>query len=94
MRWPRRSAGTAWIHSSNCCELAPVSGSPQITTEQIEFFLQQRGAEIALVLWPGTQYLSGQVFDLGRIAAAAHQAGCVVGFRPGPFHRQRQSASA
>jgi kynureninase len=61
-------------------ELAPVSGSSQITTEQIEFFLQQRGAEIALVLWPGTQYLSGQVFDLGRIAAAAHKAGCVVGF--------------
>jgi kynureninase len=61
-------------------ELAPVSGNPQITTEQIEFFLQQRGAEVALVLWPGTQYLSGQVFDLGRIAAAAHKAGCVVGF--------------
>jgi len=61
-------------------ELAPVSGSSQITTEQIEYFLQQRGSEVALVLWPGTQYLSGQVFDLPRIAAAAHRAGCVVGF--------------
>ncbi|HTV79644.1 MAG TPA: kynureninase [Steroidobacteraceae bacterium] len=61
-------------------ELAPVSGAAQITTEQIEYFLQQRGSEFALVLWPGTQYLSGQVFDLARIAAAARRAGCAVGF--------------
>jgi kynureninase len=61
-------------------ELAPVGGSSLLSTEQIEFFLQQRGSEIALVLWPGTQYLSGQVFDLERIAAAARKAGCAVGF--------------
>ncbi len=61
-------------------ELQPADDSGQITTEQIEYFLAHRGAEIALVLWPGTQYLSGQVFDLPRIAAAARQAGCVVGF--------------
>jgi kynureninase len=61
-------------------ELQPVDASGQITTEQIEYFLEHRGAEVALVLWPGTQYLSGQVFDLPRIAAAAHKAGCAVGF--------------
>jgi kynureninase len=61
-------------------ELQPADDSGQITTEQIEYFLAHRGAEISLVLWPGTQYLSGQVFDLPRIAAAAHQAGCIVGF--------------
>lgn len=61
-------------------ELAPVSGTTQITTAQIEYFLQERGSEVALVLWPGTQYLSGQVFDLPRIAAAARKAGCAVGF--------------
>ena len=63
-------------------ELAPASGSgsDEVTTAQIEYFLQQRGAQIALVLWPGTQYLSGQVFDLPRIAAAARKAGCAVGF--------------
>jgi kynureninase len=61
-------------------ELEPAGDSGQFTTEQIEYFLQQRGSEIALVLWPGTQYLTGQVFDLPRIAAAARQAGCVVGF--------------
>jgi kynureninase len=60
--------------------LQPADDSGQITTEQIEYFLATRGAEIALVLWPGTQYLSGQVFDLARIAAAARKAGCAVGF--------------
>jgi kynureninase len=65
---------------SQLLELQPADASGQITTEQIEYFLAHRGAEIALVLWPGTQYLSGQVFDLPRIAAAAHKAGCVVGF--------------
>jgi kynureninase len=61
-------------------ELQPVDSTGQITIEQIEYFLAHRGAQIALVLWPGTQYLSGQVFDLARIAAAAHEAGCAVGF--------------
>jgi kynureninase len=61
-------------------ELQPADSSGQITTEQIEYFLEHRGAQIALVLWPGTQYLSGQVFDLPRIAAAARKAGCAVGF--------------
>jgi kynureninase len=61
-------------------ELQPADGSSQISTEQIEYFLAHRGAEVALVLWPGTQYLSGQVFDLARIAAAARKAGCAVGF--------------
>ncbi len=61
-------------------QLQPAQASGQISTEQIEYFLEHRGAQIALVLWPGTQYLSGQVFDLARIAAAAHKAGCAVGF--------------
>jgi len=61
-------------------ELQPLAGSAEITTEQIEYFLEERGEEIALVLWPGTQYLSGQVFDIGRIAQAARKAGCTVGF--------------
>jgi kynureninase len=60
-------------------ELKPEGGG-LITTEQVEFFLQQRGHEIALVLWPGTHYLTGQVFDIARISAAARQAGCAVGF--------------
>ena len=61
-------------------ELQPAEGTQLVTTEQVEYFLRQRGAEIALVLWPGTQYLTGQVFDIARITAAAHHAGCIAGF--------------
>jgi kynureninase len=61
-------------------ELQPADDSGTVTTEQIEYFLEHRGSQVALLLWPGTQYLSGQVFDLARIAAAARKAGCVVGF--------------
>ena len=42
--------------------------------------LEEHGQRIALVLLPGVQYLSGQVFDLKAIAALAHKQGCVVGF--------------
>ncbi len=61
-------------------ELKSADTGGEITSEQIEYFLEHRGAEIALLLWPGTQYLTGQVFDLPRIAAAARKAGCAVGF--------------
>jgi kynureninase len=61
-------------------ELSPSAGKDAIPEDAIEAYLQEDGAEVALVLWPGVQYRSGQAFDLGRIARAAHRAGCVVGF--------------
>lgn len=61
-------------------ELGPDPTTGIIEEGTIEQLLQQRGEEIALVLWPGVQYLSGQAFDLGRIAAAAHAAGAACGF--------------
>jgi kynureninase len=35
---------------------------------------------LALVLWPGVQYRSGQAFDLKEIARLGHAAGAIVGF--------------
>ena len=46
----------------------------------IERALAQHGARIALVLLPGVQYLTGQVFDIAAITKLAHARGCVVGF--------------
>jgi kynureninase len=46
----------------------------------IEQLLRERGEEIALVLWPGVQYRTGQNFDLARIAAATRDAGATCGF--------------
>jgi kynureninase len=61
-------------------ELAPDPGTGVVDEAAVEQLLRQRGEEIALVLWPGVQYLSGQNFDLARIAAAAHAAGAMCGF--------------
>jgi kynureninase len=61
-------------------ELAPRAPEELIPEEAIEATLERHGGEIALVLWPGVQYRTGQAFDLPRIARAAHRAGCVVGF--------------
>ena len=42
--------------------------------------LDEYGHRIALVLMPGVQYRTGQVFDLRAITELAHRKGCVVGF--------------
>jgi kynureninase len=61
-------------------ELAPPVGADTIPEESIEAYLEEHGDEVALVLWPGVQYRTGQAFDLGRIAQASHRAGSVAGF--------------
>ncbi len=61
-------------------ELGAREGGRTIEESDIEALLQEQGDEIALVLWPGLQYASGQRFDLERIASAALAAGARVGF--------------
>jgi kynureninase len=65
---------------STLIELAPAAMEDVVSEEEIEGTLQQIGSEIALVLWPGVQYRTGQAFDLERIARAAHRKRCLVGF--------------
>jgi kynureninase len=47
--------------------------------EDIEDYLERYGDQVALVLWPGVQYATGQVFDLARIARACQKAGVTLG---------------
>ena len=51
-----------------------------ISMQAIERVLAERGQGIALVLWPGVQYRSGQAFDLREITRLARAQGCTVGF--------------
>ena len=51
-----------------------------ISMQAIERVLAERGAEIALLLWPGVQYRSGQAFDCAEVARLAQAQGCMVGF--------------
>lgn len=61
-------------------EIAPREGESCVRAEDIEAVLRREGERVALVLWPGVQYLTGQAFDLARIARAGHDAGAMVGF--------------
>ena len=61
-------------------ELAPVPGEDLVSESAIEAVLERDGAKIALVLWPGIQFRTGQAFDLARIARAAHRSGALAGF--------------
>lgn len=60
-------------------ELAPRDCEDLIREEDLEALLKRRGEQVALVLWPGVQYLTGQAFDLERVARAARAAGALVG---------------
>jgi kynureninase len=61
-------------------ELAPPQGSDLVAEDAIEDCLERHGSDVALVLWPGVQFRTGQSFDVGRITRAAQRAGCVAGF--------------
>ncbi len=61
-------------------QIRPRDGEHTIRTEDIEAFLDEQGSEIALVWLPGVNFLTGQVFDMQRITAAARKHGCAVGF--------------
>jgi len=61
-------------------ELAPRAGEENLRIEDIEAAIDSCGNELALVLWPGVQYRTGQAFDCARIASAAHRVGAIAGF--------------
>ena len=46
----------------------------------IEAYLETEGPRVALVMVGGVHYYTGQLFDMERIAKAAHLAGATVGF--------------
>jgi kynureninase len=60
--------------------LKPRSGETCLRHEDIVATIEREGAALALVLLPGVQYYSGEVFDLQGITEAAHKAGAIAGF--------------
>jgi kynureninase len=47
--------------------------------EDLEDYLARYGETVALVLWPGVQYATGQVFDIHRISRSAAATGARTG---------------
>ncbi|HEY2712110.1 MAG TPA: kynureninase [Chthoniobacterales bacterium] len=58
---------------------SPRAGEETIREEDIEKLLEQEGQQIALVLFAGVNFFTGQLFNLARITALAQQQGCIVG---------------
>jgi kynureninase len=61
-------------------EVAPKTGEYTLTTEEIIDAITINGDEIALVLFGGVNYFTGQWFDMPAITKAGHAVGAVVGF--------------
>lgn len=61
-------------------ELAPREGETNIRTDDILNTIRQNANELALVMFSGVQYFSGQLFDIESITNAGHKAGAIVGF--------------
>ena len=61
-------------------EVSPRPGEHTIRQEDILNTIEQHKEELALVLWGGVNYYTGQVFDMQAIAKAAQATGAKIGF--------------
>src|SRR6516165_4338379 len=57
----------------------PRPGEDLVREEDVEQLLERRGREIAVVVWNGVNFLTGQFFDLPRLTQAAQRQGCIMG---------------
>ncbi len=61
-------------------EIAPRAGEDILRTEDILQIIEAEGESVALVMFGGVNYYTGQFYDLEKITAAGHQIGALVGF--------------
>ncbi|KAF1696723.1 kynureninase [Pseudoxanthomonas jiangsuensis] len=66
--------------ATDLVEVQPDEPAGTISMAAIERAIAEHGPRLALVLWPGVQYRTGQAFDLAQIARLAHAQGAVAGF--------------
>ena len=57
----------------------PRDGELTVRPESIGEALEKQGDQIALVLFAGVNFFTGQLFDIARITAEAQKRGCTVG---------------
>jgi kynureninase len=58
----------------------PRKGEFTIQTEDIVDLIEKHSDQLAVVMFAGVNFFTGQLFDIGRITAAAQKRGIVVGF--------------
>ncbi|MHC9085203.1 kynureninase [Luteimonas sp. RIT-PG2_3] len=66
--------------ATDLIELEPDEADGRFSMAAIEQAIAIHGHRLALVLWPGVQYRTGQAFDPEAITRLAHAAGALAGF--------------
>jgi len=61
-------------------EVAPRPNADYLQTQDILETIEREGDKVALVIFGGVNYYTGQFYDLPAIAAAAHRVGAYAGF--------------
>jgi len=61
-------------------EIHPREGENSLRTEDILKTIEAHKDELALVMFSGVQYYTGQVFNIEKICAKAHEVGAFCGF--------------
>jgi len=74
VRWHGLDPETAII------EVAPRAGEDTLRTEDILQVIENHGDSVALVMFGGVNYYTGQFYDLEQITATGHSVGAKVGF--------------
>ncbi|MFM7724870.1 MAG: kynureninase, partial [Bacteroidota bacterium] len=68
------------LPASDLVMVGPREGEHLIREEDIYATIDALGDELAMVLWGGVNYYTGQYFDLQQITLKGHQVGAIVGF--------------
>ncbi|TZF91005.1 kynureninase [Cognatilysobacter lacus] len=66
--------------ATDLIEVAADEPNGTISIAAVARAIEANRDRLALVLWPGVQYRTGQAFDLAEIARLGHAAGAMVGF--------------
>lgn len=66
--------------ATDLIEVQPDADDGTVSMAAIEHAIETHGPRLALVLWPGIQYRTGQAFGLGHITRLARAQGANVGF--------------
>jgi kynureninase len=61
-------------------EVSPRAGEYALRTEDILDVIENNRDSVALVMFSGVQYYTGQAFDIEAITKAAHASGAIAGF--------------
>jgi kynureninase len=61
-------------------EVSPREGEHTLRTEDIISTIKKHGNSVAVVLFGGVNYYTGQLFDIKKITEAAHAVGAFAGF--------------